>query len=74
MVDQYQILAQNVFVFFPGFNAAKLAGLPADIIRAGYAKAKQFEQDEVRRSVFKEMFAPRAEEAIGRLAERIAGL
>lgn len=26
-----------------GFNAAKLAGLPLDIIRAGYAKAKQFE-------------------------------
>ena len=29
-----------------GFNAAKLAGLPHDIIRAGYAKAKEFEQRE----------------------------
>ena len=29
-----------------GFNAAKLAGLPLDIIRAGYAKAKQFEKRE----------------------------
>ena len=59
---------------YPGFNAAKLAGLPADIIRAGYAKAKQFEQDEMRRNLFQEIFAPGAEEAIGRLAERIAGL
>ena len=29
-----------------GFNAAKLAGLPLDIIRAGFAKAKQFEKRE----------------------------
>lgn len=29
-----------------GFNAAKLAGLPLNIIRAGYAKSKQFERRE----------------------------
>ena len=35
-----------------GFNAAKLAGLPHDIIRAGHAKAKQFEQEEKQRELF----------------------
>ena len=35
-----------------GFNAAKLAGLPHDIIRAGYAKAKEFELREKRRDIF----------------------
>ena len=35
-----------------GFNAAKLAGLPHDIIRAGYAKAKEFEQREKERDLF----------------------
>ena len=30
-----------------GFNAAKLAGLPHHIIRAGYTKAKEFERKEL---------------------------
>jgi len=32
-----------------GFNAAKLAGLPDSIIRRGYAKAREFEENEKRR-------------------------
>lgn len=32
-----------------GFNAAKLAGLPDSIIRRGYEKAREFEQNEMRR-------------------------
>ena len=32
-----------------GFNAAKLAGLPDQIIRRGYEKAKEFEEDEKRK-------------------------
>ena len=35
-----------------GFNAAKLAGLPHDIIRAGYEKAKLFEVREKQREIF----------------------
>ena len=31
-----------------GFNAAKLAGLPDEIVRRGYAKAKEFELNEQR--------------------------
>ena len=37
-----------------GFNAAKLAGLPHDIIRAGYAKAKEFEKREKKRELFQQ--------------------
>ncbi len=29
-----------------GFNAAKLAGLPDEIVRRGYAKAREFEMNE----------------------------
>jgi len=39
-----------------GFNAAKLAGLPAEIIRAGFAKAKEFELNEKKKEIFQEMF------------------
>jgi len=39
-----------------GFNAAKLAGLPAEIIRAGFAKAKEFELNEKKKELFQEMF------------------
>ena len=38
-----------------GFNAAKLAGLPPDIIREGYKMAKQFERREKEKEVFQEM-------------------
>ena len=38
-----------------GFNAAKLAGLPADIVRSGYARAKQFERREKEKELFQEM-------------------
>lgn len=39
-----------------GFNAAKLAGLPAEIIRAGFAKAKEFELMEKKKEIFQEMY------------------
>ena len=40
-------------LFNSGFNAAKLAGLPSSIIRTGFARAKEFEQAEKRREMFK---------------------
>jgi len=40
-----------------GFNAAKLAGLPVEIIRAGFAKAKQFELNEKRKELFQDVFS-----------------
>ena len=40
-------------LFHSGFNAAKLAGLPSSIIRTGFARAKEFEQAEKRREMFK---------------------
>ena len=40
-------------LFTAGFNAAKLAGLPASIIRTGFARAKEFEQAEKMREMFK---------------------
>merc|ERR1712130_299136 len=39
-----------------GFNAAKLAGLAPDIIRAGHAKAKEFEKRESKKDLFQEMY------------------
>ena len=33
-----------------GFNAAKLAGMPDQIIRRGYAKAREFEENEKKRA------------------------
>ena len=38
-----------------GFNAAKLAGLPLDIIREGYKMAKQFEKREKEKEIFQDM-------------------
>ena len=38
-----------------GFNAAKLAGLPHDIIRAGYDMAKKFEERERKRELFQQL-------------------
>ena len=38
-----------------GFNAAKLAGLHHDIIRAGYAMAKKFERKEKGAEIIKEV-------------------
>ena len=40
-----------------GFNAAKLAGLPVEIIRSGHAKAKQFEKQEKKRKLIQNIFA-----------------
>ena len=37
-----------------GFNAAKLAGLAPDIIRAGHAKAKEFEKRESKKEIFRD--------------------
>ena len=35
-----------------GFNAARLAGIPQDIVRAGFTKSKQFEKkNEVRKII-----------------------
>ena len=42
-----------VVIYFSGFNAAKLAGLPASIIRTGYARAREFEKAEKMRELFK---------------------
>ena len=36
-----------------GFNAAKLAGMPDEIIRRGYAKAREFEENEKKRGEWK---------------------
>lgn len=46
-----------------GFNAARLAGIPSHIIRAGSAKAKLLEEQAANRKLFKSLFAsadPRA--------------
>ena len=43
----------SVGIYFSGFNAAKLAGLPASIIRTGYARAREFEKAEKMRELFK---------------------
>jgi len=58
-----------------GFNAAKLAGLPAEIIRAGFAKAKEFELTERKKEIFQEVFSTREEGGqIKSLISRIAAL
>ena len=38
-----------------GFNAAKLAGLPPDIIRTGFARAKQFEKSEKEKELIQDL-------------------
>jgi len=57
-----------------GFNAAKLAGLPTSIIRTGFARAKEFEQAEKMREMFKDLFAAGAEGDLDFLVEKIKGL
>ena len=61
-------------IFFSGFNAAKLAGLPGSIIREGFAMALEFERREARRAVFQAMLAEGAAADMGQLAARIAAL
>lgn len=39
-----------------GFNAARLAGMPADIIKIGLRRAKEFEAAAKRRILFKILF------------------
>lgn len=39
-----------------GFNAARLAGMPKNIIKLGQQRAKQLEIDVCKRSVFKQLF------------------
>jgi DNA mismatch repair protein MSH6 len=39
-----------------GFNAARLAGVPSDIIRVGYNKAAQLEKEGERRKLFQQLF------------------
>ena len=36
-----------------GFNAARLAGLPTDVIRVAHKKAKELEQDNVKVDLFR---------------------
>merc|ERR1712002_1107776 len=55
-----------------GFNAAKLAGLPGNIIRAGYAMAKQFEQNEKRREISQDIFSFQENDDLGQLVTKIA--
>eukprot|EP00092_Neocalanus_flemingeri_P023891 GFUD01025916.1.p1 GENE.GFUD01025916.1~~GFUD01025916.1.p1 ORF type:complete len:1157 (-),score=408.68 GFUD01025916.1:96-3209(-) len=58
-----------------GFNAAKLAGLPVEIIRAGFAKAKQFELNEKRKELFQDVFSMKEEASeIRSLIAKIATL
>lgn len=40
-----------------GFNAARLAGMPADIIKIGLQRAKEFETAAKRRILFKTLFS-----------------
>lgn len=39
-----------------GFNAARLAGMPQEIIKVGRARSKQFENDMKKRSLFNALF------------------
>jgi DNA mismatch repair protein MSH6 len=39
-----------------GFNAARLAGVPSNIIRVGYSKALQLEKEGDQRKLFRELF------------------
>lgn len=39
-----------------GFNAARLAGMPADVIKIGLQRAKQFETAAKRQILFKTLF------------------
>jgi len=58
-----------------GFNAAKLAGLPVEIIRAGFAKAKEFELNEKKKEMFQEVFSVKEDcSSIRSLISRIASL
>lgn len=40
-----------------GFNAARLAGMPADIIKIGLRRAKEFESTAKQRILFKTLFS-----------------
>jgi len=40
-----------------GFNAARLAGMPVDIIKIGLQRAKEFETAAKRRILFKTLFS-----------------
>lgn len=47
-----------------GFNAARLAGMPADIIKIGLRRAKEFEIAAKRRILFKTLFTSNDEPAV----------
>jgi len=56
-----------------GFNAAKLAGLPVEIIRTGFAKAKLFEMNEKKKDMFRDAFNIKEESSeIKNLISKIA--
>ena len=40
-----------------GFNTAKLAGVPDDVVRTAYKKAKEMEEAVLKRRAFKELMA-----------------
>jgi DNA mismatch repair protein MSH6 len=40
-----------------GFNAARLAGVPSNIIHTGYNKAVQFEREGEQRKLFQHLFS-----------------
>ena len=74
MLYERFISERNPYLDFAGFNAAKLAGLPGDIIRSGYAKAKEFELWEKKRQVFQELWSPGVEERLEEIVVKIASL
>ncbi|PNF27299.1 DNA mismatch repair protein Msh6 [Cryptotermes secundus] len=55
-----------------GFNAARLAGIPSDIIRTGYNKAAQLEKDGDQRKLFQQLFGKKQNSSdITSLIERV---
>lgn len=55
-----------------GFNAARLAGIPSDIIRIGYNKAAQLEKEGDQRKLFQQLFGKKQNSSdITSLIERV---
>ncbi|PSN56585.1 hypothetical protein C0J52_01554 [Blattella germanica] len=57
-----------------GFNAARLAGVPANIIRVGYQKAAEIEKQSERRKLFQKIFCSKDGSELTSLIERARSL
>ena len=54
-----------------GFNAARLAGVPANIIRTGYNKAVQLEKEGEQRKLFQLLFSKKENRDLRTVIEQI---